>query len=290
MTHLGAIEGGGTWFRLAVGTEAGVLLHTQTIPTTTPTETLAAAAAFFDAHPVAAVGVGCFGPLSLHPDSADFGTVRVTPKPGWSGFPLLAALQERLAVPIALQTDVIASAIGEHHSGAGVGVSSLLYLTIGTGIGGGFLTDGRPHTGILHAEMGHIAIPRQPDDDFAGVCPFHGDCLEGMVSGPALQARWGVPGSELAAEHPAWDLAGRILADGLTTLLAVCAPDRLILGGGVGRSPHLRAPLLSHLSAAVAAYWPAIDATSWLVPPGLGPHAALVGGLMMASRQLADVR
>lgn len=280
------MEGGGTWFRLGVGTADGTLLQTRRIRTERPEQTVAAVADFFAAHPVAAVGVGCFGPLSLHPDSPDFGALRATPKPGWSGFPLLSALRSALVMPVALQTDVITSAIGEHHSGAGVGADALLYLTVGTGIGGGFLAKGLPLTGALHAEMGHIAIPRQPDDDFAGVCPFHRDCLEGMASGPALEARWGSPGSTLSAEHPAWDLAARHLADGLTTLLAVSAPDRLILGGGVGRSPHLRGPLLAHLADRIATYWPEVDAQTWLVPPGLGERAALVGGLILASRRL----
>lgn len=290
MKHLGAIEGGGTWFHAAVGLSDGTLLETTTIPTTTPAATVAAVADFFAAHCIEAVGVGCFGPLSLNPGAEDFGCIRDTPKPGWSGFNVRGALSAALGVPVRLQTDVIAAAIGEHRFGAGRGIESLVYLTVGTGIGGGSLVNGEPVSSRLHAEMGHFRAARQPDDPFSGVCPFHGDCLEGMAAGPAIAARWGVPGEQLPAGHDAWDLTGRILADGLRTILAVLAPDRVILGGGVGGNPALWPPLLAHLLSGIAGYWPAVVPEDWLVPPGLGTRSALVGGLVMAVAEARDVR
>ncbi|MFT5682958.1 MAG: fructokinase, partial [Myxococcota bacterium] len=241
-------------------------------------------------HPVVAVGVGCFGPLSLARSAPSFGCITTTPKPGWSGVDVRGILADQLGVPVAIQTDVTAAAIGEHRLGAGKGAESLVYLTIGTGVGGGFLLDGAPVGGRLHAEMGHFPTRRQPDDDFPGVCPFHGDCMEGMVSGPAIAARWGMPGEQLPAGHAAWDLTARLLADGLTTILAVLAPNRVILGGGVGGSPALWSPLCDHLSAALIGYWPSVSVRDWLVPPSLGEQSALVGGLILAKEAMNDVR
>jgi fructokinase len=283
LRHLGAVEGGGTWFSAATGLADGTILTTTRLPTTTPRQTLSALVDFFTRSPVEAIGVGCFGPLHLSPGAPDHGSITTTPKPGWSGVAVRGVLQEALGVPVAIQTDVTASAIGEHRLGAGAGARGLVYLTVGTGVGGGVLLDGRPLTGRLHPELGHIPIPRQPDDRFAGVCPFHGDCLEGMVSGPALAARWGVPGESLPDGHPAWDLTARLLANGLTTILAVLAPDRVILGGGVGRHPPVLPLIHEHLRSGLSAYWPQVDVTDWVVPPGLGARSALVGGLLMAA-------
>ncbi|MDG1481428.1 MAG: ROK family protein [Myxococcota bacterium] len=279
---LGAVEGGGTWFRAAVGHADGTIQDSTRMATTAPMQTLGAVADFLAAHPITAVGIGCFGPLSLSTTSADYGKITTTPKAGWSGVDVRGFLAQRLKVPVAIQTDVTAAAIGEHWLGAGQGAESLAYLTIGTGIGGGFLVKGQPVTGRLHPEMGHLPARRQPDDAFPGLCPFHGDCLEGMVSGPALAARWGVPGEQLPAGHPAWDLSARLLADGLTTMLAVIAPDRLILGGGVGQNPALWGPLHTHLAVAVSSYWPRLCITDWLLRPDLGEQSALLGALLMA--------
>lgn len=290
MKHLGAIEGGGTWFRAATGRSDGSVVETIKVPTTTPQETLSALVDFFEKHPIDALGVGCFGPLSLSPGADDVGSITDTPKPGWSGWDVCGALGDALGVPVRLQTDVIAAAIGEHRHGAGRGVYNLVYLTVGTGVGGGALLDGVPVGGRLHAEMGHIPSPRQPDDAFPGTCPFHGDCLEGMISGPAMAARWGVAGEHLGADHPAWDLAGRILADGLVAIQAMLAPDRVILGGGVGSSPHLRRPLLSHLQQKLTGYWPTVTPSQWVVPPSLADRSALVGGLVMAAEAQDDMR
>lgn len=280
---LGAVEGGGTWFRAAVGHADGTIQRSIRLSTTAPAETLSAVADFLAAYPLTAVGIGCFGPLSLSVTAADYGGITATPKAGWSGVDIRGILAQRLQVPVAIQTDVTAAAIGEHRLGAGQGAESLTYLTIGTGVGGAFLVKGQPVLSQLHPEMGHLPVRRQPDDDFPGLCPFHGDCLEGMVSGPALAARWGVPGERLPVGHPAWDLSARILADGLATLLAVIAPDRLILGGGVGQNPALWEPLHRHLAVAVRSYWPRLCLEDWLLRPELGDQSALLGALLMAS-------
>ena len=277
---LGAVEGGGTSFRCAVGHADGTIEARARFPTTTPAETLARVRDWLAPRAVRAVGVGCFGPLEL-----SSGRLAATPKPGWSGADLLGPLRA-LGVPLALHTDVCAAALGEHRRGAGQGVrGDLLYVTVGTGIGGGMVRDGRlPPPSPLHAELGHMPCPRQPDDPLRrGVCPFHPDCLEGWASGPALAARWGEAGEALPPNHPAWELEARYLTAGLQAALAVAAPERVVLGGGVGGNPALWPPLRRHLAAAVAAYWPRLEVGDWLRPAGADGDNTLIGGLVMAA-------
>lgn len=279
--RLGAVEGGGTWTRCAVGDARGTIHQRKTLRTGPPDETLAAVVSFFQAHPVSALGVGFFGPLQR-----SAGRLRDTPKPGWSGADLHAPLSV-LGVPVRIETDVNAAALGEAWQGAGQGAQTLVYLTVGTGIGGGILHRGVPLGRDWHPEVGHLPLPREADDlGFAGVCPFHGGCLEGLASGPAIEARWGRPGPSLGPSHPAWDLEARVLASGLQAIAATCAPDRVILGGGVGSNPALWGPLRAHTQKALSSYWPGIDVEGWLVPPGLGADSALVGGLRMALEEV----
>ena len=275
---LGVIEGGGSWTRCALATEDGTIHTRAQHPTTSPEATLQRVQDFFAGVPITALGVGFFGPLER-----DTGAIGATPKPGWSGIQLRERLQSRLGVPVALETDVIAAAIGEHWRGAGRDARSLLYLTVGTGIGGGLLHDGRPVGGRHHPEVGHMAVPVLDDDTgFVGVCPFHTDCLEGRASGPALAARWGMPGERLPASHPGWDLQARYLALGIRNLVAICAPDTVIVGGGLGRSTALQAPLRMHLARELERYWPGIDLGTLLRAPGLGADSALVGAARLA--------
>lgn len=270
---LGVLEGGGSWIRCGLATASGELQLRRRYPTSSPEATLQQIQAFFSGHAIQALGVGFFGPLDQNT-----GTIGATPKIGWSGFPLRDRLESLLAVPVALETDVITAAIGEHWRGAGQDARSLLYLTVGTGIGGGLLQDGRPVGGRHHPEVGHMAVPVAHEDaDFAGVCPFHSDCLEGRASGPALAARWGMPGDQLPAGHPGWALEARYLALGMRNLVAVCAPDTIILGGGVGRSPHLQAPLQAQLDEQLGRYWPGVNTRVLLKAPGLGADSTLVG-------------
>ncbi|MFN3929253.1 MAG: ROK family protein, partial [Thermoflexus sp.] len=238
----GAIEAGGTKFLCAVGTGPGDLRAIVRIPTMTPEETLGRVIAFFQGFrsELRAIGVGAFGPLDLNPNSPTFGTIPTTPKPGWSGVNLLKPLREAFRVPIRLETDVNAAALGEGRWGAAQGLETFVYLTVGTGIGGGAMVHGRLLHGALHPEMGHIRIPHdQERDPFPGVCPFHGDCLEGLASGPALEARWGQPPESLPEDHPGWELEAEYLALGLVDILCVLIPERIILGGGVMRNRSL---------------------------------------------------
>ena len=190
---VGGIEAGGTKFVCAVGTGPGDLRAVERFPTTTPEETLGRAIAYFRDRPVAAVGVGSFGPVDVDPDSPTWGHVTSTPKPGWQGADVAGGVARALGVPVGFDTDVNAAALAEHRWGAAQGLDTFVYLTVGTGIGGGGLIAGRRLHGLTHPEMGHIRVPRVPGDDFAGVCPYHGDCWEGLASGPAIEARWGPP-------------------------------------------------------------------------------------------------
>ena len=285
----GGIEAGGTKFVCAVGTGPDdVRAHTQ-FATTTPEETLRRAVAFFrDAEvPVAAVGIGSFGPVDLHPSSPTYGYITSTPKAGWAQTDFARAVGRALGVPVAFDTDVNAAALGEHRWGAAQGCATFLYLTVGTGIGGGGLVEGRRLHGLVHPEMGHVLLPRAEGDAFEGICPYHGACLEGMASGPALEARWGVPAETLPPDHPAWMLEAHYLAHALANYLFVLSPERIIMGGGVMQQGHLLGRVRARVRALLGGYvrHPAVlgDLAAFIVPPALGGRAGVLGALALAA-------
>jgi fructokinase len=255
------------------------------VPTTAPSETLGRVVDFFRtyAERVAAVGLAWFGPLDLDPRSATYGFVTTTPKPGWQRANVVGAFRA-LGVPVAVETDVNAAALGEQRWGAGRGVEPFVYVTVGTGIGGGAIVNGRPLHGLGHPEMGHIAIPRDPSDRFAGACPYHGACLEGLASGVALRARWGAAPETLPAQHEAWRLQARYLALGIVAITAVLVPRCIVLGGGVMRAPGLLERVRSETEAALAGYVPAPE----LLAPGLGERAGVLGAVALAHRALSE--
>ncbi|RYZ07705.1 MAG: ROK family protein [Myxococcales bacterium] len=291
MSLYGAIEAGGTKFICAVGDSPSDLRAHARFPTTTPAETLGKCIDFFKAQPrIEALGVGCFGPLELRRGALRYGHVTTTPKPGWSNADVVGPLKRALKVPIGFDTDVNGAVLGEARWGAAQGLDTAVYVTIGTGIGGGALIDGELVHGLVHPEMGHLLLPREPDDaSFAGACPFHGArCWEGLASGPALERRWGARAETLPPEHPAWDLQARYIASALTTLVLVLSPQRLILGGGVMQAAQLfplaRGHLRRSLNGYVQAEALAAGIDSYLVPPGLGQHAGIAGAFALAER------
>ena len=230
----GAIETGGSKVICAVGTGPDDIRDRIRIPTTTPSETLAEVTEFLLRHhretPLASVGVGSFGPLDLRRGSPTYGYVAATPKPGWPYANLLGPIRKALNLPVALDTDVNAAALGEHRWGAGVGLDSLVYITVGTGIGGGAVVAGRPLHGASHPEMGHGRIPHDREvDPFEGFCPYHVDCLEGLASGPAMEARWGLTADALPEDHPAWDLEAGYLAAGIANIVLILSPHRIVM-------------------------------------------------------------
>jgi len=291
MTLYGAIEAGGTKFVCAVGTGPADLRAQARFPTKTPQETLAQCIEFFRAQPqIDALGIGCFGPLELRSGAPRYGHVTTTPKHGWGNADVVGPLRQALAVPVGFDTDVNAAVLGESRWGAAQDLDTAIYITVGTGIGGGALVGGQLAHGLVHPEMGHLLLPRELDDlTFAGDCRFHGGrCWEGLASGPALERRWGQPAETLPADHPAWDLEARYTASALTSLILVLSPERVILGGGVMQVTALFPLIRKHLTRSLAGYvqhdllGEGID--QYVVPPLLGTQSGIVGALALAER------
>lgn len=282
---LGAVELGGTWVRAAVG-EPGHLAEVRRWPTTTPQAVFAALTDFFATHgPVDRVGVGSFGPLRLDGRAPDAGHLLATPKPGWSGVDLAARISAAAQAPVVLETDVGAALLGEVRHGAAQGCAHAIYLTVGTGVGAAVWADNTLLHGVLHPEAGHMRAPRLPGDRFPGVCPFHGDCVEGVASGPALRARTGRAGETLEPDHPAWAPTVHAIAHLVVNLVYTAAPERLVLGGGVGAASGVLARTQATAEALDGGYR-GVDWARMLVAPGCGPEAALLGALCLGSPEL----
>jgi fructokinase len=289
----GGIEAGGTKFVCAIGTDPEHLIAQTSIATTTPDETIAQAVAFFRARmrtvPLAAIGIASFGPLDPDRRSPRFGFITTTPKPGWAYTDLAGAIGRALGLPVGFDTDVNGAALAEHRWGAARGLESFIYLTVGTGIGGGGMIEGRPMHGLLHPEMGHIAIPHdRTADPYAGICPYHGDCLEGLASGPAIAARWGHRATALPPDHPAWALEAEYLSLGVVNYLCTLSPQRIVLGGGVMQQTHLFPMIRARVRALLNGYLPLLDAEDalerYIVPPELGDRAGVLGALALAQQ------
>ena len=284
-----AIEAGGTKFVCAVGTGPDDLRDSVRIPTTTPAETLAAVSAHFQAceerhGAIAAIGIGTFGPAGVAPGGSDFGKITTTPKPGWADTDLLGTIQAAFPVPVGFDTDVNAAALGEYRWGAARGFSSVLYLTVGTGIGGGFCLDGQLLHGLLHPEMGHIRVPHDfARDPYPGACPWHQDCLEGLASGTAMRARWGISGNDLPSDHPAWDLEAEYLGLACANFLCTLSPQKIILGGGVMEAPGLLEKVRVQTLRSLGGYLRLPNLPEILVSPGMGSHSGLCGALGLAA-------
>lgn len=293
---IGAIEAGGTKFIVATGTGPDDLRDVERIPTTTPGETLQKCVEYFVAAqekhgPLAALGIGTFGPAGVDPDAPDWGYITTTPKQGWQQTDMAGLLSRALHVPVAFDTDVNAAAYGEWLWGAGQGCGVVLYLTIGTGIGGGVAINGRPLHGLLHPEMGHIRIPRPPAlVDFPGSCPWHGDCLEGLASGPAVTKKWGADAKALPAGHVAWETEAACLASACASFACTLSPHRIILGGGVMESGVLL-PMVQQKSRALLNGYlahPRITerVDEFITAPGLGSRSGILGALALGRNLL----
>jgi fructokinase len=292
-TIYGGIEAGGTKWVCAIGSGPDNVIAEARFPTTTPTETLARAIAFFRDHqhvgPLAAIGVGAFGPVDLNPRSLTYGFITSTPKQGWANTDVVGVLHQALSVRVNIDTDVNAAALGEYRWGAAQGCECAVYLTIGTGIGGGALIHGWLLHGLVHPEMGHMRLPHDRQrDPFPGTCPYHGDCLEGLASGPALAKRWGQPAETLGADHVAWVLQAHYLALALINLVCTFSPERIIVGGGVMDQPQLfplvRAEVQQILNGYVQAPEILDQIDRYIVPPALGNRAGILGGIALAAQ------
>jgi fructokinase len=289
----GGIEAGGTKFVCAAGAGPDHLLEIRKFATENPDQTIGQAIAFFqhiqDKQPLAAIGIGSFGPIDLNLKSPTYGYITTTPKPGWANTDFVGPIRQALGIPVGFDTDVNAAALGEYKWGAGRDLDSLIYLTIGTGIGGGGIVDGKPIHGLVHPEMGHLLIPHDRNEDpFAGVCPFHRDCWEGLASGPALESRWGQPAESLPLDHPAWALEAKYIALALANLTMTLSPQRIILGGGVMDQAQLYPLIRNEVKRLLNDYIKApgilekID--QYIVPPALGNRSGVLGAIALAQQ------
>jgi fructokinase len=282
MLRVGGIEAGGSKFVCAVGSSPEDA-ETFEFPTTTPEETIARVAGFFgNRAPVGAIGIASFGPIDPNPQSHTFGYITSTPKLGWRNFNFVGRVRQALQLPpefeIAFDTDVNAAALAESRWGAARGLRNFVYVTVGTGLGGGALVDGRLLHGRLHPEMGHIRVPHdRARDPFPGNCPYHGDCLEGLAAAPALEARWGHPPHLLPDGHPAWELQAEYLALGIVNWTCTLSPECIVLGGGVMR----RVELFPKLRARTAELLNGYVRPPEIVPPGLGVRAGVLGAMAL---------
>ncbi|MDA7027446.1 ROK family protein [Bacillus sp. CLL-7-23] len=282
MKYYGAIEAGGTKFVCAIGTETGEMIDRLTIPTETPEETIGRLIPFFEKHKLESLGVGSFGPISVDKESADYGYITNTPKLAWKNYPFIPELEKRLGIPVFFTTDVNAAALGEIKKGAAKGLNSCLYITVGTGIGAGAIVGGELVQGVTHPEMGHILIRRHERDSFKGNCPYHGECLEGMAAGPAIEKRWGKQGKDLADVQEVWELEADYLAQGLMQYILILCPEKIIMGGGVMKQQHLFPLIREKLTTYLNGYLDLPDLEQYIVSPGLGDDAGITGALILA--------
>lgn len=285
-----AVEAGGTKFRAAITGRDRVVRHETRIETTTPDETISAVIDFANDHAgIVALGIASFGPVILDHDAPNYGAIGATPKPHWSGAPLLSRLTEALGVPGDIQTDVEAAAIAEQHEGAAKGFRSVAYVTVGTGIGAAVAVDGAPLRGRSHSELGHIPVRRNVNDTYAGHCPFHSDCLEGMASGPALGDRWNVTSaSKLDDNDEAWSIEADYLAQLVRVLNYAYAPDRIVFGGGVGGRPDLLDRLRNRVRTDLADYAVHHDDPADLVTGAQLADAGMTGASLIADSLAAS--
>jgi fructokinase len=260
-------------------------------PTTTPAEAIGRAIDFLRGwhmrEPLSGIGIASFGPVDLRRDSSTFGYITSTPKPGWAQTDFAGLVERAVGVPVAFDTDVNGAALGEQRWGAAQGLTDFLYITVGTGVGGGGMSGGRPLHGLVHPEMGHMRIPHdRTADPFAGSCPYHGDCLEGLASGPAIERRWGQRGETLPPDHPAWPLEAHYLALAMHNLVCALSPQRIVIGGGVASMPKLLPLIRTRLVESLHGYVDASEITehadTFVVSPLLGGRAGVLGAIALA--------
>jgi fructokinase len=292
MMRIGVIEAGGTKFVCGVGNEAGMIEERTSFPTEHPERTLANVIEYFQGKQLDAMGIGSFGPINVDPKSPFYGYVTTTPKPGWSWFPLLDSVKKVFDIPLGWDNDVNAAALGEATWGAAQGLDSCVYYTIGTGIGAGVYAEGRLVHGLVHPEAGHVLTRRHKDDNFEGACPYHGDCLEGMAAGPAIEKRWNLKGSELPADHSAWEMEAYYISQAVTGAILMLSPKKVILGGGVMHQkqlfPMIRKEVQNQLNGYVSAAEILDNIEDYIVPPGLGDNAGLCGALALGLKAVKE--
>ncbi|WP_278046317.1 ROK family protein [Desemzia sp. C1] len=279
----GAIEAGGTKFVCAVSDENFTIKERVSIPTTTPEETMTEVFAFFDQYELTAIGIGSFGPIDVNKESDTYGYITSTPKTAWKFYDFLGSVKNRYSVPIGWTTDVNAAALGEIKLGAAKGLKSCVYLTVGTGIGGGAVINGELLEGYGHPEMGHIPVRLHLNETYKGTCPYHGDCLEGIAAGPAIEGRFGKKGHLLADQEEVWEMEAYYLAQALMNYTLILSPERIVLGGGVMKQKQLYPLVRQKFAELINDYVQVPDLEQYIVAPGLEDNAGILGSLLLAA-------
>lgn len=295
MSLFGGIEGGGTKFVCAIGTGPHDIRAESSFDTTTPDETIGRAIAFFREHqqeePLAAIGIATFGPVDPDLRSATFGYITTTPKPYWMHTDVAGPIGQAFGVPVGFDSDVNGAALGEYRWGAAQGLDTFVYLTVGTGLGGGAMVNGKLLHGLMHPEMGHMRIPHDREaDPFVGNCIYHDDCWEGLAAGAAVDRRWQFRAEQAPPDHPCWNLEAHYLAVGLTNIICVLSPQRIIMGGGVMKQTHLFPKIRSEVQNLLQGYIQKPEITErideYIVPPALGSQAGVLGAIALAQEAL----
>lgn len=282
--RIGALEAGGTKMVLAVGDENGNIFEQTSIKTETPEITMPKMIEYFAGKNIDALGIGCFGPICPDKTSDKYGYITSTPKLAWANYDIVGAFKKALNVPIGFDTDVNGSCLGEATFGCAKGLSNVVYLTIGTGIGAGIMVERNLLHGNLHPEAGHIILRRHPEDKYEGKCPYHKDCFEGLAAGPAIEARWGKKGIELADDMKVWEMEGYYIAQALTTYILTLAPSKIILGGGVMHQPQLFGIIRKNVTEMLNGYLDTAelkDMDNYIVPAGLNDNQGIIGCLVL---------
>ena len=290
--YYGALEAGGTKMVCAIGDENGNILERVSIPTRTPEETMPEMIAFFRKYPIAALGIGSFGPVDLDKASPTYGYITTTPKPNWAFYPLRDEFRKALGIPVGFDTDVNVAALGEATWGCAQGLENSIYVTIGTGVGVGVIANGKPYHGMIHPEGGHILLQRHPDDPMQGsACPYHNSCMEGLASGPALEKRWGIKGQELTDRKEVWELEAWYIGQAVTSYIMLLSPQRVILGGGVMHQPGLLEMVRGEVKQQINGYIRGKgmdDLDNYIVGVSLNDNQGAMGAIRLAMEALRE--
>lgn len=286
---IGAIEAGGTKFVCAVSDENLNIVERCSFETTYPEETLKNIFNFFDSYQdLKAIGIGSFGPIDINENSTKYGYITSTPKPGWKDFNFRGEIKKHYNIPIGWTTDVNAACLGEYERGSAVENNSCIYLTIGTGIGGGAILNGNIIEGFAHTEMGHILIKPHPKDNFKGWCPYHGNCLEGLAAGPSVEKRYGMKAQNLEDNHEIWQILAYYIAQALVNYSLILRPEKIILGGGVMKVPPMLDLVKKEFTSLLADYIETPPVDEYIVKPSLGDNAGIIGGLILAKKLIIE--
>lgn len=287
--RLGALEAGGTKMVCAIGDESGKIFEQVSIPTETPKITMPRLIAYFEEKNIDALGIGCFGPIDPDKKSETYGYITSTPKLAWADYNIVGMMEKSLKVPVGFDTDVNSSVLGEVTFGQAEGKNCVVYVTIGTGVGAGIYMEGKLLHGMLHPEAGHILLARREDDTYEGICPYHKSCMEGLASGPAIQARWGRKAEELGDDVRVWDLEAYYIAQALVNYILILSPQMIILGGGVMNQEQLFPRIRSYVKKMINGYIKTKemeDLEHYIVPASLHDNQGIMGALELGRRAL----